>query len=366
MSSSLFNSLLSRRQFSFAAALMTTTGAWAAPTASVEVSSSLHADGKPELKSDTSKVILAVSAKSSFYYLPLTIAEQLGHFQREGIELEIIEYQSALRAQQALASGAVDVVCGSFDHVINLHSKNQLVQSFVAMGRTPQMAMGVSVKTMPSYKTVTDLKGKKIGISAPGTASNMMASLLLQRAGLRTNDVSFIGVGTAAGAVAALRAGQIDAICNLEPIMTQLEQKGEIKIISDARTLKGTQALYGGLMPAACLYAAPEFQNKNPDTTQALSNAIVHTLKWLQVAGPRDLIGIVPEAYLLGDRGLYLACYNNLRESISLDGMISMADAKTTLRAMVNFEATLRQDKIELSKTFTNVHAKRANTLYAA
>ncbi len=358
MPSSLLNSVLSRRQFSLTAALMTTTCAWASPTAGLEA--------KSDLKQDKTKVILAVSGKALLYYLPLTIAEQLGYFELEGIDVEIIEYQSALRAQQALSSGAVDVVCGSFDHVINQHSKNQLVQSFVALGRAPQMAIGVSVKNVPNYKEVIDLKGKKIGISAPGTASNMMASLLLQRAGLLASEVSFIGVGAAGGALAAIRSGQIDAVCNLDPVMTQLEQKGEIKIISDARTLKGTQALYGGLMPAACLYANPEFLLKNRATTQALTNAMARSLDWLHKAGPRELMRVVPEAYLLGDRGLYLASYNNLRESISLDGMISMPDAKTALRAVANFDSSVRADKIELTKTFTNVHAKHAKSLHVA
>lgn len=344
--------LLNRRLFSLSAAVAVST--WATSAASTET------------RLEKSKVTLAVSGKAAFYYLPLTVAEQLGYFEREGIELEIIEFQSALRVQQALASGGADVVCGAFDHVINLHSKNQGVQSFVALGRAPQMAMGVSVKNMPNYNGVTDLRGKKIGISAPGTASNMMASLILQRAGLQASEVSFIGVGTAAGAVAAIRSGQIDAVCNLEPVMTMLEQKGEIKIISDARTLRGTQALFGGLMPAACLYAPPDFLLKNRVTAQALTNAMVRTLKWLQTAGPRDLMKVVPEAYLLGDRGLYLATFNNLRESISLDGMIADEDAKTALRALSNFEPTLKADKVDLSKTFTNVFTKRAKSLLRA
>lgn len=346
------NGVLNRRQFSLSAALA--ASAWAVPSASTET------------RLEKSKVTLAVSGKASFYYLPLTIAEQLGYFEQERIELEIIEFQSVLKAQQALALGAADVVCGAFDHVISLHSKNQFVQSFVALGRAPQMAMGVSIKNIPNYKEVIDLKGKKIGITAPGAASNLMASLFVQRAGLLSSEVSFIGVGTAAGAIAAIRSGQIDAVCNLEPVMTMLEQKGDIKIISDARTLKGTQALYGGLMPAACLYAPPDFIHKNRLVTQALTNAMVHALKWLQTAGPRDLMKAVPEAYLLGDRGLYLASYNNLRESISLDGMIADEEARTALRALSNFDPTVKLDKIELPKTFTNVFAKRAKAQFRA
>lgn len=344
--------VLNRRLFHLSAAVAASV--WAVSATSTEA------------RLEKSKATLAVSGKSAFYYLPLTIAEQLGYFEQEGVELDIVEFPSVLKAQQALTSGAVDTVCGAFDHVINLHSKNQMVQSFVALGRAPQMAMGVSVKNLPNYQEVSDLKGKKIGITAPGTASNLMASLLVQRAGLLPGEVSYIGVGSAAGAIAAIRSGQIDAVCNLEPVMTLLEQRGDVKIISDARTLKGTQSLYGGLMPAACLYAPQDFIVKNRAGTQALANAIVHALKWLQTADPLDLMKVVPEAYLLGDRGLYLASYNNLRESISVDGMIADEEAKTALRVLSNFEPGVKADKIEFQKTFTNVFSKRAKTQFRA
>jgi NitT/TauT family transport system substrate-binding protein len=217
-----------------------------------------------------------------------------------------------------------------------------------------------------SYKSVADLKGKKIGVSAPGSSTNMMANLLLARAGVKPTDVSFIGVGTSAGALAALRSGQIDAISNIDPVMTMLEQKGDVKIISDTRTLKGTQDVFGGAMPAACLYAPQDFIQKNPGTCQALTNAIVHALKWLQTAGPSDIIKTVPEGYLLGDRALYLAAFGKVRESFALDGLIPEDGAKTALKALASFDLAVKPEKIDLSRTYTNEFARRAKDKFKA
>ena len=190
--------------------------------------------------------------------------------------------------------------------------------------------------------------------------------LFRSRAGLKPSDVSFIGVGTAAGALTALRSGQIDAMSNTDPVMTMLEQKGEVKIISDTRTLKGTTEVFGGSMPAACLYAPLEFVQKHPNTCQAMANAIVHGLKWLQTAGPGDIIKTVPESYLLGDRALYLASFNNVRESISLDGIIPDDGARTALKALASFDPSIRADKIDIAKTYTNEFAKRAKDRFKA
>ena len=150
----------------------------------------------------------------------------------------------------------------------------------------------------------------------------MVVSLLLSGAGIKASDVSYVGVGKSARALAALRSGQIDAISNMDPVMTILAQKGEIKIISDTRTLKDTMAVFGGPMPAGCLHAPFDFVQKHPHTLQALSNAMVHSLKWLQQAEPRAVVQTVPDAYLLGDRALYLSAFNDMREALSLGGIL--------------------------------------------
>ena len=347
-------SALALRRRSFTSLAMLAAASIAVPCA--------MAQGKPE----KTKVAIAVGGKAAFYYLPLTISEQLGYFKAEGLEVDISDFAGGARALQAVVAGSADVVSGAFENTINLQSKNQFYQAFVLLGRAPQIALGVSTKTMPRFKSVADLRGKIIGVSAPGSSTNMMASVVLSRAGIKSQDVVFMGVGTAASALAAMRSGQIDAKCNTDPVMTMLEQKGEVKIIADTRTLKGTQDVFGGPMPAACLYAPVEFLQKNPNTAQALANAIVHGLKWLQTAGPGDIIKTVPESYLLGDRGLYLASFNKVREAIALDGIIPEEAAKTALRALASFEPGVKADKIALGRTYTNEFARKAKDRYKA
>ncbi len=331
-----------------------TLAAIAAPT--------LLAQAKPE----KSKVAIAVGGKAAFYYLPLTIAEQLGYFKAEGLDVEIVDFSGGARALQAVLGGSADVVSGAYEHTINLQSKNQFFQAFVLQGRAPAIAIGVSTKTLAGYKTVTDLKGKKIGVTAPGSSTNMVSNLVLSRFGLKADDVSYIGVGTSAGALTAVRSGQIDAISNIDPVMTMLEQKGDVRIITDTRTLKGTQDVFGGPMPAGCLYAPTEFLLKNPNISQAMANAMVRALKWLQTAGPGDIIKTVPESYLLGDRGLYLAAFNKVREAIAVDGLIPEDGTKTAVKALASFDATVKEDKIALAKTFTNEFARKAKEKFKA
>jgi NitT/TauT family transport system substrate-binding protein len=345
------NITLNRRAFTTAAAAL------AAATIAAPM---VRAQGRLE----KTKIALAVGGKAAFYYLPLTISEQLGYFKDEGLDVEISDFAGGAKALQALVGGSADVVSGAFEHTINMQARNQFIEAFVLQGRAPQIALGVSTKNIPHYKSLADLKGKKIGVSAPGSSTNMVANLVLSRAGIKASDVSYVGVGTAAGALAALRSGQIDAMSNTDPVMTMLEQKGDVKIVSDTRTLKGTQEVFGGPMPAACLYAATEFVQKNPNTCQALANAIVHGLKWLQTAGPSDIIKTVPESYLLGDRAVYVDAFLAAKGALSPDGMIPEAGAETARRALASIDPAIAGAKIDLAAIWTNDYAKRANAKY--
>lgn len=317
-------------------------------------------------KLEQTRVAIAVGGQASFQYLPLTLAEQLGYFKAEGLDVVISDFSSGERALHAMLAGAADVASAAYEHTITQQSQGRYFQAFVLQGRAPQIALGVSARSLAHYKAVHDLKGRKIGVTAPGSDTDLVAKRVLARAGLKAVDVSLVGVGSSAGALSALRSGQIDAICNIDPVMTMLEQKGEVRVIVDTRTLKGTREVFGGPMPAACLYAPLDFVQKNPRTAQALTHAIVRSLKWLQTAGPGDLINAVPEPYLLGDRGLYLAVFEKLREAIALDGVFPEDGAGTALRALSGFDPTLKANKIDLDKTWTNRFALQAKARFMA
>jgi NitT/TauT family transport system substrate-binding protein len=310
------------------------------------------------------KVTIAVGGKNLLYYLPLTVAEQRGYFKDEGLDVEIVDFAGGARALQAVVGGSADVVSGAFEHNINMQAKGQPMRAFVLQGRAPQIVLAVSTKTMPNYKTIADLKGKKIGVTAPGSSTNIMANYVLAQHGLKPTDVSFVGVGAAQGAVAAMRSGQIDAMSNLDPVMTMLARSNDIRIVSDTRDVAEADRVFGGPMPAATLYAPVAFIEKNPNTVQALTNAIVRANKWIQQAGPSDIVKAVPESYLLGDRAVYIDAFLKAKPALSPDGMIPDAGPATALRALASVDPAMASAKIDLKATYTNEFVKKANAKY--
>ena len=310
------------------------------------------------------KITIAVGGKNLLYYLPLTIAEQRKYFEAEGLEVSVVDFAGGARALQAVVGGSADVVSGAFEHTLNMQAKGQPMRAFVLQGRAPQIVLAVSNKTMPNYKTLADLKGKKIGVTAPGSSTNIMANFVLAKAGLKPTDVSIVGVGAAQGAVAALRSGQIDAISNLDPVITILQRAGDIKVVSDTRDVAEAEKVFGGPMPAACLYAPVSFLEKNPNVAQALTNAMVRANKWIQQAGPGEIIKSVPESYLLGDRAIYIDAFLKAKGALSPDGLFPDAGSTTALRALASVDEAMQKAKLDLKANYTNDFVRKAIAKY--
>jgi NitT/TauT family transport system substrate-binding protein len=310
------------------------------------------------------KLTIAVGGKNLLYYLPLTIAEGQGYFKAEGLDITIADFAGGSRALQALVGGSADIVSGAFEHTINMQVKGQRLRAFALQGRAPQIVLGINPKTMPNFKSAAELKGKKLGVTAPGSSTNVLANFVLAKVGLKPGDVSIIGVGTGSGAVAAMRTGQIDAISNLDPVITLLTRSGDLKIISDTRIVAEADRVFGGPMPAGCLYTQQTFLDKYPQTAQALANALVRADHWVQGAGAGDIIKAVPENYLLGDRAVYVDAFLAAKGALSPDGIFPEAGAETARRALASIDPEIAAAKIDLAAIYTNDFVKRANAKY--
>ncbi len=316
-------------------------------------------------KLEKSKVSVAVGGKASFYYLPLTIAERLGYFKDEGIELEISDFEGGSKALQAVVGGSADVVSGAWENTIDQQPKGLNLQGFVLQGRYPMITVGIAKAKAANYKSPKDLKGMKIGVSAPGSSTNRVVLHLLAKDGLKGDDVSIIGVGTSAGVIAAITGGQIDAVSNLDPAMAMLEGMGAIVVIADTRTAKGTEAVFGSAdMPAGALYAPISFIQKNPNTVQAMTNAMVRALLWLQKATPEQIVATVPPEYLLGNKDAYIASYTKLKDAFSPEGSFTEAGAQNTLKYLAAFNPAIKPADIKLAQTFDNSYVQKALAKY--
>lgn len=318
------------------------------------------AGGSLQAAPEKQKVVIAVGGKAALYYLPLTLAERLGYFKDEGLDVQILDFAGGSKALQAMMGGSADVVAGGFDHVIILRARGQKLKAFVLMVATPSLALGVSKERAATYKSPRDLKGMKIGVTAPGSSTHIFVNHLLASAGLSPDDVSIIGVGTGPTAVAAMRAGQIDAIVNVEPAISMLERAGTIKVVTETMSEQGSRTVFGNLLPSGSLYTKDEFIQRHPETTRALANAIVRALRWLSTASDEDVLRVIPAEYALGDRHTYLAALARQRLGFSKDGVLPPAGAQALYQVLKRFDQAVQEAKsLDISQIYDNASVDR-------
>ncbi|WP_198409640.1 ABC transporter substrate-binding protein [Limnochorda pilosa] len=301
-----------------------------------------------------SRVVLAVGGAECLCYLPTVLAHQLGFFADEGVDVELQNLKGGSKALEALVGGSADVVSGYYDHTITMQAKGRRLVSFVAFDQYPGLVLVVSPHAAERIRAVRDLEGAVVGVTAPGSSTHTFLNFLLAQDGLSGTDVSVVGIGLAATAIAAVERGRVDAAVMLDPAVTLLQRKGGIRILSDTRSEADTVAVYGGPYPAGVLYTTPEWLKANGQTARAMARAMVRVLAWIQDHSAEEIMARMPREFYENDPDLYLAALKNSLPMYSPDGVMDARGPQNALKTLALSDPAVAQAAIRLEATYTN------------
>lgn len=214
-------------------------------------------------KPEKTSVKIGRSGNPTIGTLPQIMATGLGLFKKYGVEVEWVHFSGAAQATQALVAGQVDLGDNSGGPVVASLATSQ-----------PQQMVFVTRHNLTDYmytradvKTAADLKGKNVAISSFGSQSHAGALLAIKSLGLTERDVTITPIGTDATRLAALRAGSVAASMQDQAIAQELTPLG-FNILVKLTDVKGI-----GGVPRTSLVVFPEFAEKYPNTTLALTAA---------------------------------------------------------------------------------------------
>ena len=300
------------------------------------------------------KVTLAIGGASCLCYLPTMLAHQLGEYKKAGVDVDVVQFKGGSTALKAVLGGSADVVSGYFDHCVELAPKGQNLQAFVVYDRFPGLVLVVSPKHTNEIKSIKDLANKKVGVSAPGSSTDFFLKYLLSKNGVDKNAAAVIGVGLGASAIAAMEQGQIDAAVMLDPAVTVLAGKYKnLRILSDTRSEKDTLAVFGGQYPGGALYTKASWIASHQKEAQAMTNAIVATLKWIHSHSAEEITAKMPPEFTK-NKALYIAALKNTMSMYSKDGKMDPKGAQAVLNVFAQSSPAIAKAHIDLSKTYTN------------
>jgi NitT/TauT family transport system substrate-binding protein len=309
-------------------------------------------------------VSVGIGGRSLITYLPFTLADRLGYFADEGLKVEINDFQGGSRTVEALVGGSVDVAVGAYENVVFLQAKGIEAASVVLFTSKFGFALVLPKDRAASYKSPKDIKALKIGVTSPGSATANALEILLAKDGLTMKDVSVIGIGGGAGAVAAMKSHQIDGMVMSDPVVTRLEMDGDGVSVVDSRTDRGQTYIYGGPSAASSSFVLAKFAREKPDLVQGYVNAVVRTLKWMQKTPVDDIVKVVPKEYLGADPDAYKKSLAINVAGFSKDGMLTAANVGIAYNAIASSGRLPAGKQIDLPRTYMPAFAEAANKKY--
>jgi NitT/TauT family transport system substrate-binding protein len=318
----------------------------------------LTACSRKEQPAARSSIRLAVGGQAQLIYLPATLAKELGYTSEENLDVTIEDFPGGSKALEALIGGSADVVCGFYDHTIQMAAQGREVRAFLTMLRYPGLVLvGVS----PSVQRIEDLKGKTVGISSPGSSTHMLVNYLLTTHGLQASDAATTAIGMSSTAVAAVSRATVDAAVMTDPALAVARQRNPaIRILADTRTAEGVRTTFGvDAYPATVLYSTGQWLATHGHEATRLSRALKRTIDWLRSHSPQEVRQRMPEAFRTSEAQTDLEGIRNLQTMLSPDGKMP-PDAPEAVRKVLEVSLdTVRNAKVDLTKTYTNDYAGR-------
>src|SRR3954453_12932645 len=229
----------------------------------------------------TTTVKLMVGGLDKQIYLPAMLAQRLGYYKEQGLNVELSDEPAGVEAANQLLAGKVAGVVGFYDHTLDLLGKGRKSQSVVQLLRPPGEAWLCPNDVPGSVPSPADWTGRKLGVTGLGSSTYFLTQYLATHNGVPAHKITPVAVKAGPTFVAAMKQKAIDCGMTTEPTITAVQEKGLGQPLIDMRTEAGTTQALGGVYPASALYMRNDWVASHGPVVQKLANALVKTLKYI-------------------------------------------------------------------------------------
>jgi NitT/TauT family transport system substrate-binding protein len=308
-------------------------------------------------------VKLMVGGIDKQIYLPYQLAQNLGFYEKYGVNVKLsTEVNGGVGAEDAMASGQVDMAGAWYIHTIDFQSKGKQVEDVVQLSGAP--GEREMCGTNSGVHAAADFKGKTMGVTDLGSGTDELTQFLAAQKGITRSQYHTLAVGAGATAIAAIQRGSAQCVMTTQPTVGALETKNLAYSALDLATTSGAQAALGGAWPAAGVLARTSWVNSHEDTVQKVVDALVATMHWINTHSAADIANALPSDFVQNStisKAQYISGLTTDKGQFLPDGVMPAGGPKT-IYAMEKLIGT-NVSNVTLANTFTNDFAMQANHL---
>lgn len=299
--------------------------------------------------------------KNAVFYLPAYLSRELGYFKDEGLSVDIQDLAGGSKNVQAMLGGSADVIGAVYEHTLWLAAENRPTRCFALFIDRPGLMLMVS-PAAGNVRTIADLKGRNIGVATPGSQSHFFVNYLLEKNGIRSTDVSAVGIGMGAAAVAAIERGKVDAAAVTGSAIAVMQRRHpNLRILANGCTPEGVKELFGlSSYPTHGLLAPEEWLNANTATARKLTKAVQRASRWIREHTPQQIRETLPAEYRMEDAEADIDAIRMAISMMSADGKIQRESAEAVRRVLSSSIEKVRQSSFDITSTYTNQFVEAA------
>lgn len=294
-------------------------------------------------------------------YLPYQLAEGLGLYKKYGVNVQLsTEQNGGVGAEEAMASGQVDMTGAWYIHAVDFQSKGKDVINVVQLSGAP----GERLMCTPdsNVHSAADLAGKTVGVTDLGSGTDELTQFLASQHGIQKSQYHTIAVHAGSTAIAAIQRKSADCVMTTQPTVGALTSKNLAVPAVDLATTDGATKALGGAWPAAGLLARADWVKSNEDAVQKTVNALVETMHWINTHSAAEIADKLPVEFVSNStitKQQYVDGLNTDKGQFLPDGIMPAGGPKVIFK----MEQSLGVDtaKVSIPSTFTNKYAEAAN-----
>ncbi|MET3552668.1 ABC transporter substrate-binding protein [Burkholderia sp. 567] len=295
---------------------------------------------------------LMIGGASKLIYLPVILADQLGYFRREGLEVRVMSSPAGIDVSTELVAGAIEGAVGYYDHVIVLQSRGMDVQSVVVLGQSAGVVE--LARAASNMQTMAGARGRKLGVTGFGSSTYVLTRYLAKHAGLAPDAYTLVPLATEAAFEQGITSGRIDAGMTEEPTATRLLSRGAAQPLVDLRSTADTRTQLRGPYVGACVYMRREWIDAHPDETARLVRALRAALRLIRTHNPAEIEAVVPASLKDGNAVIYRKALGVMKPAFSPTGHMPAGAPSTVLAIVADVDADVSPQHVDLTRTWTD------------
>jgi NitT/TauT family transport system substrate-binding protein len=214
------------------------------------------------------KVKMGLIGTPDILDVPYFIALEKGFFREEGLDVEFVSLHGDAIAIQSLISGDIDVTASGHFAVIKAVNEGVPVKAFASIQRSHDYVLATS----DDIKDINQLKGRVIGIYAPGDITEIVIIRLLQKYGIDKDEVSWLSIGGSTDRYRALVGGKVAAVPLHADLGYKIQKETGFHILV---SIAEEQPL-----PMSVVSATEKFIQEKPEIITGITRALIKASRY--------------------------------------------------------------------------------------